>query len=143
MNDLISAEVMTSELEIRNLICRIAQLADSGPIEEYLKQFTEDAVWGGGRHAQIKGHKAIGDYALTRKQKGYMGPGTQTMHKVSTSYIEVSGERASGKSVYHYYCDVDTLNPRLGSLGVYSDSFQKVAGVWLLAKRIIGSSPTS
>ncbi len=143
MTDDTSIENMLSEQAIRNLIDRIAQLADSGPIEEYIEQFTENATWGGGRHALIKGRKEISDYALARQHKGYMGPGTQTTHVVSTSYIEISGDRASGKSVYHYYRNVDTSNPSLGSLGVYSDSFQKVAGRWLLAKRIIGDKPTN
>lgn len=130
-------ENMLAELAIRNLIARIAQLADSGPIETYLEQFTEGAIWGGGRHPQIVGRDAIRDYALARQKKGYMGPGTQTTHVVSTTYIETSDDTAHGKSVYHYYCDVNTANPSLASMGVYTDSFHKVAGQWLLAKRII------
>ena len=35
-----------AELKIRNLIARIALLADQGDLDEYVDQFTEDALWG-------------------------------------------------------------------------------------------------
>jgi uncharacterized protein (TIGR02246 family) len=43
------------ELEIRNLIARVAQLADYGDVEEYASLFTEDGSWefpGGPRHGR-------------------------------------------------------------------------------------------
>ena len=37
---------MGADAEIRTLLARIAQLADTGDLDEYLTLFTEDAVWG-------------------------------------------------------------------------------------------------
>src|SRR6185437_8123400 len=38
-------EPLAADAEIRNLLARIAHLADDGAVEDYLTQFTGDAVW--------------------------------------------------------------------------------------------------
>jgi hypothetical protein len=54
MTDTLAADT-AAELKIRNLISRIALLADQGNLDEYIDQFTEDAVWdfpNGPRHGR-------------------------------------------------------------------------------------------
>ena len=50
---------LADEAEIRNLLARIAQLADEGSLDDYLACFTEDATWGGAGFPERKGHAAI------------------------------------------------------------------------------------
>ena len=39
---------VADELEIRNLVARLAQTADEGSLEEYAALYTDDAIWDGG-----------------------------------------------------------------------------------------------
>jgi len=125
------------ELEIRNLIARLAHLADGGDIDEYVDQFTADATWGGGRHPIRRGHAEIREGVRARRALGQMGPGTESIHVVTTTCIEIEGDRATGRSVYHYYRDVGSAAPTLCSLGVYADVFRRTEAGWRLAERAL------
>lgn len=141
MADEDSIRRVRDELEIRNLIARLAHLADDGELDEYLDQFTEDATWGGGRHAMRRGHTEIGDGVRSRRALGHMGPGTGSIHVVTTTCIEMQGDRATGRSIYHYYRGVDTDTPTLRSLGVYVDLFRRTDAGWKLAERVVEGAP--
>ena len=125
------------ELEIRNLIARLAHLADDGDLDAYLDQFTEDATWGGDSHPIRRGHAEIREGVQARRELGHMGPGTESIHVVTTTCLEIQGDRATGRSVYHYYREVGSAEPRLCSLGVYVDVFRRTAGGWRLAERVV------
>ncbi len=125
------------ELEIRNLIARLAHLADDGDLDAYLEQFTEDATWGGGRHPIRRGHAEIREGVLARQGLGHMGPASESIHVVTTTVVEIRGDGAIARSVYHYYRDVASATPTLHSLGVYSDRFRRTAAGWRLAERVI------
>lgn len=139
MTDEQSRRRVQDELEIRNLIARLAHLADGGEIEEYVNQFTRDASWGGGRHPIRRGHAEIREGVRARRALGHMGPGTQSIHVVTTTCIEVEGDRAIGRSVYQYYRDVSSAEPKLSSMGVYVDVFRRTPEGWRLAERTLGS----
>ena len=113
MTNAMSLREVQAELEIRNLLSRLAHLVDDGELGEYVDQFTEDATWGGGRHPIRRGHAEIREYARSRRELGHMGPGTDSRHVVTTSWIEVEGDRATGRSVYHYYRGVSSATPTL------------------------------
>lgn len=142
MTDENALRQVQDELEIRNLIARLAHLADSGDLDEYVEQFTEDATWGGGRHPLRRGHREIREGVRARRKLGHMGPGTETVHVVSTICIEVQGDRATGRSVYHYYTGVASADPTLSSLGVYADSFHRTSAGWRLAERVLEGAAT-
>ena len=40
-----AVERTAAELEIRNILARLAQLADSGDTDEYVSLLTDDIVW--------------------------------------------------------------------------------------------------
>jgi 3-phenylpropionate/cinnamic acid dioxygenase small subunit len=140
MADVSSLGRIQDELEIRNLIARLAHLADDGELDEYLDQFTEDAAWGGGRHAIRRGRDEIREGVRARRKLGHMGPGTGSLHVVTTTCIEIQGDRETGRSVYHYYREVASAAPTLCSLGVYADVFRKTAAGWRLAERVLKGS---
>jgi hypothetical protein len=82
---------IADELEIRNIVAELSQLADTATddeLERYLSLFTEDATWavladGEGLSAQErKGHQEILEGARERRTQGIQGPGTQTRRLV-------------------------------------------------------------
>jgi ketosteroid isomerase-like protein len=130
---------VADELEIRNLIHRLAQLADDGQLEEYIQLFTEDAVWEGAGYPARRGHADILTGARERRASGIAGPGTHTRHVVANSVIQLQGDAARATSVFHFYGNTDAT-PELRILGVYNDELRRTPKGWKLARRSIGRS---
>jgi len=126
---------VADELEIRNLVARLAQLADEGDLDEYIQCFTEDAGWDGGAVlGTVKGRAEILAAAQQRRAGGTSGPGTNTRHVITTSTVEVSGNSATGRAVFHYYTDTHAT-PTLAMMGVYEDRFSRTDSGWCMAQR--------
>jgi ketosteroid isomerase-like protein len=124
------------ELEIRNLLARLAQLSDSGTLEEYLDCMHEDAVWGGTGFPARRGHQEILEGATQRRADAIAGPGTHTRHLISTSYVEVTGETANARSIFSFYGNTHQT-PELNMMGVWEDEFRRTDRGWKLARRTI------
>ena len=124
------------ELEIRNLLARLAHLADDGELDEYIQLFSDDASWGGGGQALRKGHAEILAGARERRATGLSGPGSHSLHVVTTTAVRLDGERASARSIFHYYTDTDAV-PVLRIIGVYEDRFRRSPQGWRLSSREI------
>ena len=122
MND--AVQRLIDEAEIRNLLARIAQLSDEGELDDYVACFSEAAIWGGAGFPERKGHAAILEGARERRATGTAGPGTQTRHLLSTSVVEVEGDRARVRSIFLFYRDTKAV-PRLDRMGVYEDSLRR------------------
>ena len=134
MSDELSRRI-ADELEIRNLVSRLAQLADDGDLDEYLQCFTEDAVWDGGAAlGASKGHEELLAAAKERRRTGRSGPGSHSRHVVTTQAVTLDGDTARSRAVFHYYTGTDAT-PALAMLGVYEDRFARSARGWCLAER--------
>jgi len=127
---------LADEAEIRNLLARLAQLADEGGLDDYLACFTEDATWGGVGFPERKGHAEILAGARERRATGTAGPGSRTRHLLSTSVVEVDGDRARARSIFLFYRDTKTA-PQLDRMGVWEDGFARTRDGWKLASRTI------
>jgi 3-phenylpropionate/cinnamic acid dioxygenase small subunit len=127
---------LIDESEIRNLLARIAQLADEGDLADYLACFTDGAVWGGAGFPERRGHAAILEGARARRASGTAGPGSKTRHLVSTAVVELDGDRAKVRSIFHFYLDTNSA-PKLDRMGVWDDTFVRTASGWKLAARTI------
>ncbi len=127
---------LIDEAEIRNLLARIAQLSDEGELDDYIACFSDSATWGGAGFPERKGHAAILDGARERRVSGTAGPGTQTRHLLSTSIVEVDGDRARARSIFLFYRDTKTA-PKLDRMGVYEDAFSRTPSGWKLSSRTI------
>lgn len=127
---------LVDEAEIRNLLARIAQLADEGDLDDYLGCFTESAVWGGTGFPERRGHAAILAGARERRAGGTAGPGSRTRHLISTAVVEVEGDRARSRSIFLFYRDTKS-EPKLDRMGVWEDVFERTAQGWKLAARQI------
>jgi 3-phenylpropionate/cinnamic acid dioxygenase small subunit len=135
---------MGADAEIRTLLARIAQLADTGDLEEYLTLFTEDAVWGmpdnpavGMTANEKKGHAEILAGAQERRASGLQGPGTESRHVLTTIAIDVESEdRATARSYFMFFGSTSTT-PTLRTMGQYDDVLVKGERGWQLARRQI------
>lgn len=129
---------IADELAIRNLIARVAQLADMGTdVDEYLDQFTGDADWlmpGAPR----SGHADIKEGWLGRRAIKQTGPGANSRHHVSTMCVVTDGsDVATSDSYFIFYVDTNT-EPKVQLMGHYDDTFLRGAdGKWRIKKRAI------
>jgi len=133
------ADPIADELEIRNLLARVAQLADSGDIDEYMACYTRDAVWSmpanpaNGLPASTKeGHDDIRAGVVERRAGGVQGPGSNTRHVVTTSTVTVSGDTATGTSYFMFMSGA-----AIQSVGQYDDRFVRGEDGWMVAHRTI------
>lgn len=131
-------QAIADELEIRNLQARLAHLADDGDLDEYITLFTEDAVWEGGAFGMKSGLDNIMRGARERREGGTSGPGTHSRHVLTTTMIELKGDEARGKSVFHYYTNTNAV-PLQAVMGVYEDRFRRTDAGWKMCHRKIVS----
>lgn len=127
-----------------HLVAGIARTCDTGTLEQYLGFMTDDAVFefpamphlGVAAHT-VRGHAEISQGVLARRASGAAGPGSHTVHLVSTTNAwTVDENTVRGLTFFSYYGDTDKT-PVLRTMGQYDNTFRKVDGVWLLSHRII------
>jgi uncharacterized protein (TIGR02246 family) len=125
-----------AELKIRNVIARLALLADQGDLDEYVDQFTEDSLWGfpGGSR---QGRNDIRAGAEERRAGGVTGPGSNTRHVITTVSVHVDGADTATADSYFLFYQNTTTAPTLFNMGHYHDTFTRQGDVWRLARRDI------
>jgi uncharacterized protein (TIGR02246 family) len=127
---------VVAELEIRNVIARLAHLADHGDLEEYASLFTEDGSWeypGGPR----RGRADILAGARERRSQQVSGPGSATRHVITTLAVQVEdATMATADSYWLFWRDTATA-PLLFNMGHYHDVLRRVGGAWRIARREI------
>lgn len=135
MTDELLARV-AAELEIRNVISRIAILADQGDLDEYVDQFTEDSVWElltETRH----GRADIRAGADARRTENTTGSGSATRHVVTTVAVQIESPVRAVADSYFMFVQNTTTSPTILNMGVYHDMFECEDRVWRLARREI------
>jgi uncharacterized protein (TIGR02246 family) len=126
------------EIEIRNVLARIAHYSDTGTLDDYGSQFTEDAYWELPGVPVKQGRAEIQAAGAARRAEGVTGPGSHTRHVVGTVAVTVDGDAAVAESYWQFY--VNTADsPELTSMGSYRDVFRRTPQGWLLARREITS----
>ena len=99
MNEDDALQRVADEMEIRNLVARLAHLADMATdLDVYLDCFTDDAVWefpGSASenlgHSRTEGKDQIAADRRERRADGFQGPGTNTRHVNTTLAVRVDG----------------------------------------------------
>lgn len=131
---------ISDDLEIRNLLARLAHLADDGDLDEYLQLYAEDAIWeGAAGFGRQEGHAAILAGARERRSSGTTGPGTHSRHILTTIDVEVDGDHARSKSCFLFYTGTDA-SPSLQVMGVYEDEHRRTPQGWRLARRSVANT---
>jgi len=136
---------VADELEIRNLIARLSQLADTATddeLDDYLDLFTEDATWAvlADNNAlstqERRGRVEILEGARERRAEGIQGPGTHTRHVVSTIVVAFENDdTAHARCYWHYYTDCSSGAPILALMGEYRNTVVRTVQGWKLARR--------
>jgi 3-phenylpropionate/cinnamic acid dioxygenase small subunit len=120
---------------VRNLIARIAHIADTGDVDDYVHCFTADARW------ELPGAPRCGRADIragsqARRDSGEIGPGSATRHVVGTTAVDVDGAGARARSYFQFFVQT-TTTPQLRLVGQYDDLFVRGPDGWLLAHRRI------
>jgi uncharacterized protein (TIGR02246 family) len=138
---------VADELEIRNLVARVAHLSDTGELDEYRDIYTDDAVWTerAGPQASFpaaRGYDEIMAGVRDRRAAGIQGPGSNTQHVVNTITVRFSGpDEAVVRAYWQYYGNLDT-KPALLRVGTYDYLVRRTAGGWRFQERVLGSLAT-
>ncbi len=127
-------------LDIRNLVARVAQVADHGDLDEYAELYTDDAAWempGAPRNGLVD----ILAGARQRRAEGVTGPGSATRHVITTLAVDVADPSAgtgvaTADSYFLFFRDT-TTTPTLFNMGYYHDTIRHVGGRWRIARRQI------
>lgn len=124
------------ELDIRNIVARIAHYSDTGGLDDYGRQFAEDASWEMAGISPKRGRSEIQEAGAARRAAGLTGPGSQTRHVVTTVAVTVDGDCAVADSYWQFYSDTATA-PVLRSMGHYRDTFRREPHGWRLVERLV------
>lgn len=139
------ADELVHELQIRNLLARLAHATDFASDDEldskYLACFTEDAIWevppsDASPGVSRNGHAEIRASAMERRRTKAGGPGSHTLHVVTPGYIQIQGNEASAISSYVYY-GLAEGPAKIQSIGLYNDTFRYADGAWRVARRTL------
>lgn len=131
------------ELEIRNVIYRLAMLADGGDLDEYVTLFAEDGVWaprmlapGVAPMPPIKGRANLLAAARQRRASGVQGPGTHMYHLILTTTVSLQGDKASARSYFAYLKEADKT-PQIAMFAIYNDELVRTTAGWKVSARNI------
>ncbi|WP_419918613.1 nuclear transport factor 2 family protein [Candidatus Poriferisocius sp.] len=120
---------------IRNLVTRLAQLADGGDLDEYVDLFTADARWEM-PGANLEGRESLRAGAVERRAAGNVGPGSNTRHVITTQVVTVDGDRAFSDAYWQFWVNTAS-EPSVALMGIYRDRLVRTDRGWKLAQRTI------
>lgn len=126
---------MSDELAIRNLVARLAMLADDGDLGEYAGLFADDALWEMPGNS-IQGRDNLLAGAIERRSAGTVGPGSDTRHVITTQAVAVDGDEAISDAYWQFWVNTAT-EPSIALFGTYRDRLVRTDGGWKLAHRTI------
>lgn len=131
-----TTELLEDDRQIRNLVARLAHLADYGDLDEYMTLFTDDATWDlpGGR---CDGAAAIRSDRESRRAAGGQGPGTDTRHMNTTLWVDVDGSDVATAHSYFVFVRDAGSSPTVALTGRYLDTFRRTSAGWKLSSRTI------
>ena len=126
---------MSDDAAIRNVVARLAILADGGDLEEYVDLFTDDARWDmpGG---ELQGRENLLAGAIERRAAGTVGPGSNTRHVITTQAVAVDADEAASDSYFQFWVNTAT-EPSIALFGTYQDRLVRTNNGWKLAHRTI------
>ena len=135
---------VADELAIRKVLAAVAQFADAGTVDDYVAQFTDDAVWEMPANPTIglagsvrRGAADIRAGVEERRAAGVQGPGANSRHVVGTIRVEHDGgDTATVHSYFTFWTDTATA-PVARTIGAYEDTFRRTPAGWRLAHRVI------
>jgi len=126
---------MTAELEIRNVLARLAHMADCGDPDAYAQLFAEDGSWYHPHYGEVSGRSAIADGIRERFGRGSQGPGSHMRHVLTTQWVRV--DDADHAFSQAYWLTLNGETSALSNMGRYDDELRRTPDGWRLARRNI------
>lgn len=134
------------ELQIRNIVAKLALLSDLGDIEEWGNLFAEDADYNSKGVPQQRGREEIAASGRLRRERGTHGPGSSNRHVSTSVLVRSTGpDTAEAESYLEMYRDVELaetdsdgkpiVSPTLMVLGYYRDRFVRTSDGWKVQER--------
>jgi len=133
-------ERLIAELGIRNVVGRLAHLADRGDVEEYVTLFTDDAVWD---HPVLGARTGRDDIlAGARERRAGMDPavGSPYRHVITTQWVRID-DQDHGFSQAYWMVVHATRPATVGITGRYDDELRRTPDGWKMARRTIFEDP--
>lgn len=133
---------VADEMDIRNIISKLAVLGDTGDLKDYEKLIHDDVHWemvvasGPAPFAPVKGRAAMVAAGAKRRADGISGPGTHKYHCVDTTAVTINGDHAHSKS-YLLFVKNGDATPELVLFKIYRDEFKRTKDGWKLSARYI------
>lgn len=139
-------QAIKDELEIRNLVGKLATMADlNEDLDEYFTLWTDDATFdmqqpiglAGDRPDLVWKVSGIEELRANRKHLrdiGFQGPGTNVWHANTTLHIKlIDAENAESQSYWVLLGSQEKTE--VLRVGHYHDTYRKEDGVWKIAYR--------
>jgi hypothetical protein len=127
---------LEDSLDIQALLARIARNTDYGSVEEYLANFTEDAVIEIEGRPTRAGRNALQAAAVQGRAAGNIGPGSRKYHIVVPGELVVEGDNARSESRFIFVGHLDE-GVQVGAVGRYHDVALLTDVGWKLCRRFI------
>lgn len=131
------------------LYSRSTRLIGSGDAEGWADLFTADGVFAmpaieafGAPALEVRGREALVGYigqviAGTFDAQIGLAPGTKKRHQVTNVLLEATGPLGAKGSAYLLMSVLESGQPRLFGMGVYTDHFVKTPEGWKIEHRLL------
>lgn len=123
------------DIEIRNLVARVARFADTGTVEQYLEGFAEDIVFEIPERPPSTGIEELKDRTMAQRSAGVVGPSSGSMHLLGASAIEVDGDR--GVAYTPWVVCGTPRHAAISLVGRYEDELIRTASGWRIRRRVL------
>jgi ketosteroid isomerase-like protein len=105
-------------------------------MDEYVSVFTDDAVMEIPGYPSRTGIEGLRNSAMAGREGGAFGPGSNTMHFLGTTTVEVGVDEASSYTAFVMFKETAS-SPTPASAGRYFDTFRRTAEGWRIAHRLV------
>jgi hypothetical protein len=117
----------------------LAHLLDDGDLDEYATLIAADIFYErqpeNGAPVRYVGRKDFVAAAGVGRSDRKRGPGSHRRHVPTATIVSVEGDVAHAKSQMCIYANAST-RPEIVSMVIYTDEFRRVAGKWILQRRV-------
>ena len=125
-----------AERDIRNLLARLAHLADDGNVETYVQLWAEEGSWYHPHYGEMSGRAAIRESLQKRLAAGGQGPGSHMRHAINTQWVRFEDDDHAFSQAYWFTMRVEG-RPALSNAGRYDDELRRTPEGWKLFRRNI------
>lgn len=135
-------QLQEDERQIRNLIARLIHVADYGELDDYMRFYTEDAIWEGPKssaetHLSVRNEGAdrIRADREQRRSNGLQGTKSNIRHLNAALWIEFDG--ADIATAHSYFAVVRNVDGKstVDLNGRYRDTLRRTPEGWKVSHR--------